>query len=349
MIFQEQTVPAGSLQLLLPAADDLLQLPQGQGRQIPFFPAGLLIQNQVLKLEHHRKLAAIRSTVLSGNGRSGAPGLPHRHQIRGCKCLPAHFPDVFVELRAVFQDLLIRDLAKQIHHIQPEASDAPVCPPADHGIQALAHFGIFPVEIRLLFGESVEVELFHFRHPFPGRAAKSRFQVIGRIVRLTIPPDVKIMPWILTALFGFPEPGVFIGGVAQHQIHDDADLPLLCLGDQFIHVGQGAEHGVNVLIIGNVVAVIILRGAEHRGKPNGIHPQLLQIVQFGNDTGNIPKAVAVAVAKAPGIDLIDYRILPPLIHSAALQLSGICKSYFSTESSTGASARKVMPSAFSGG
>lgn len=61
------------------------------------------------------------------------------------------------------------------------------------------------------------------------------------------------------------------------------------------------------------------------------------------------KAVAVAVAKAPGIDLIDYRILPPLIHSAALQLSGICKSYFSTDSSTGASARKVMPSAFSGG
>ena len=255
-----------------------------------------------------------------------------------------------MQFGAVLQYFLVGKLTKQVYNIQPEAADAPVGPPADHGVEGLAHFGVFPVQVRLLFGEAVEIELLNLRHPFPGRAAEGGFQIVGRGVRGTVPPDVEIVIGVFPALFCLPEPEVLVGGVVQHQIHDDADVPFFCLGNQAVHVGKGAEHGVNVLIVGDIVAVVVLGGLEHRGQPDGVDAQFLQIVQLGDDAGNVAQPVAVAVAEAAGVDLIDDGVLPPWLwaHFAVLQFSLTSSVYFSADTFTGTSERRVMPSASSG-
>ena len=44
-------------------------------------------------------------------------------------------------------------------------------------------------------------------------------------------------------------------------------LESLGIGDEVVHVGQRAEHGVNIAVVGNVVAVVILRAAVDGAEP----------------------------------------------------------------------------------
>ena len=64
---------------------------------------------------------------------------------------------------------------------------------------------------------------------------------------------------------------MLVGGVVENHVHQNLDAALTCLGEQAAHILQRAEHGLDVLIVGDVVAVVVLRGLEHRGEPDGVH------------------------------------------------------------------------------
>ena len=65
---------------------------------------------------------------------------------------------------------------------------------------------------------------------------------------------------------------------------------------------------VNRPIVGNIVAVVYIGALKTGRNPNGVYAQLPQISYFGNDTLNVPLAVAVTIAKAPRIYLIKNQI-----------------------------------------
>ena len=218
-----------------------------------------------------------------------------------------------MQARTVARDLQIRLFGNLVNHIESESAYALIHPPEDHIINFPAQLRVLPVQIRLLYGKLVKIILLHFRHPLPCRAAEARAHIVRRRSLLAVAPYVIIMVRILAALLRFQKPAMFIRRMIQHQIHNDADVPLLCLRNQAFHIVQASEHRVNVLIVGNIISVVVLRGFAHRGKPDRINAQIRQVIQPPDNSLQIPDSIAVTVLEAAGIDLVNDRILPPFV------------------------------------
>jgi len=105
---------------------------------------------------------------------------------------------------------------------------------------------------------------------------------------------------------------VLVGGVIDHQVHHELHPPRVQLGDQLVDVGEGAERGVDVLVVADVVAVVVVRRPVHRREPDHVDAELVQIVQARDDPRDVADAVAVRILEAAGIDLVDDGGAPPL-------------------------------------
>ena len=157
----------------------------------------------------------------------------------------------------------------------------------------------------------MQVILSAFRHPFPCRAAEGRLQIIRILSLHAVTPYIKIMIGIILAFFRLQEPGMLIRTVVQNQIHDNTDPPFLRFRNQFIHILQLTENRINILIIGDIITIIILRRTKYRRQPNRINSQLLQIRELLYNPLKISYSIRIAVIKASGINLINNRLLPP--------------------------------------
>ena len=49
---------------------------------------------------------------------------------------------------------------------------------------------------------------------------------------------------------------MLVGGVVDHKIHHELHAALVQAGDQLVKVGEGAEHRVDIAVVGDVVAVV---------------------------------------------------------------------------------------------
>ena len=103
-----------------------------------------------------------------------------------------------------------------------------------------------------------------------------------------------------------------VGAVVVDEIHDDAHVALLRLGDQLLHVGERAEVGMDAAVVADVVAVV-----DHGGRIDGREPQCaraerLQVVELFRDAADVARALAARVVEALGIDLVDGGVLPPM-------------------------------------
>ena len=94
--------------------------------------------------------------------------------------------------------------------------------------------------------------------------------------------------------------------MVDYQVHDDADAPLMGFCKQFVEVLHGAEFLHNLLVAGDVIAIVIVGGAEHRGKPQGVDPQLFQVVHLLQNARQVTDSVAVGIIKAAGVNLVNH-------------------------------------------
>lgn len=165
----------------------------------------------------------------------------------------------------------VRALGNQRNHIHAEAVNAAVKPPVHHVVYRAAHSRIFPVEVRLLLRELMQVVFATLRAVLPSGATEIRPPLIGlgtglagRGARTRRAPPVPVGVLIIL-VFGRFKPGVFIGSVIDNKIHHDLEPALVGLGQQLIHVVECAEQRINVLIVGNIVAIVVLRRLVYRG------------------------------------------------------------------------------------
>ncbi len=130
--------------------------------------------------------------------------------------------------------------------VEAEAGDAAVEPEA-HGVEhGLLDGGIAPVEVGLLHVELVIVELLDGGDPLPCGAAEEGDPVVGRDAAFVLEalliggdvgavgwdavvPDVPVVLGIGAGAGGVDEPLVFVGGVVEDHVEDDADVALPCL------------------------------------------------------------------------------------------------------------------------
>jgi hypothetical protein len=81
--------------------------------------------------------------------------------------------------------------------------------------------------------------------------------------------------------------------------------------EQLVEVGEAAEHRFDALVVADVVAVVVLRRGVDRREPYGVDPERGEMVEVGDDAGQVPYAVTVGVGEAARVDLVDDRRGPP--------------------------------------
>jgi hypothetical protein len=66
---------------------------------------------------------------------------------------------------------------------------------------------------------------------------------------------------------------VLVGGVVRNEVEPDVDVVVSCLGYECVVVGERAEVGVDIAVVGDVVAPIDVRARMNRAEPEGVDPK----------------------------------------------------------------------------
>ncbi len=92
---------------------------------------------------------------------------------------------------------------------------------------------------------------------------------------------------------------------------------------QRVEVVEGAEQRVDVAVVGDVVAGVLLRRREEGREPDRVDAEVGERVEAGGDAGQVADAVAVGVRERARVDLVDDGGAPPLaaLTSPALRSS----------------------------
>ena len=246
------------------------------------------------------------------------PGTVHAERHRRGISLRTHRP--VLNGRPLFarqKTLVVDQFGDHDNHVHAETVDTPVHPPVHHPVDGLTHLRVLPVQVGLLLRELVEEVLTAVRVVLPGGAAEIRPPPVGFRARgarfMTGPgraPPVPVGMRVVGIARGL-EPGVLVGGVVDDQVHDHLDSPAMGLVQKLIHIVHGAEDGVDVLIVGDVVPVVILRGSVDGAEPDHIHAQVGQVIQTLGDARQVAVAVTVGVLEGSRVDLVDHGIGPP--------------------------------------
>ncbi len=135
--------------------------------------------------------------------------------------------------------------------------------------------------------------------------------------------SLSLQTYQLRALdFGFAapralEPVVLVGGVVDDELGDDAQAALLRFQDEAAKVLHRPEVGIDVAVVGDVVAVVAAGRGVERQQPQRGDAEILQIVELVGQPREIADAVIVAVVKRLHMELVDDGVLVPKLVVAA--------------------------------
>jgi len=273
-------------------------------------------------------------------------GFAHGHDVVVAEAVAAqvvhvleHTTDIHVHVlaRNMLESLRIghvgqvRNLLHVAHRVKAKAVDALVQPPAHHLVHCGANLEVLPVQVGLAGREQVQEILPGSLVVLPRRALEDALPVVRLVARgttdtaLAIAPHVPVALGVVTGRTRLDEPGVLVAGVVDHQIEDQAHAPAVHLGQQVIEVGHGAELLHDRLVVGDVVAVVVVRRLVHRADPDHVDTERFEIVEARGDAIEIANAIAVGIHEAARVDLVGHRLLPPLRRHSRTALLFHCR------------------------
>ena len=99
--------------------------------------------------------------------------------------------------------------------------------------------------------------------------------------------------------------------VVRDDVDDRADAELEGLADEQLGVLEGAEGGVDVAVVRDVVAAVGERRRVPGVEPERVDAELLEVPESTAHAAQVAGAVAVRVREAADVDLVDHRAAPP--------------------------------------
>ena len=96
--------------------------------------------------------------------------------------------------------------------------------------------------------------------------------------------------------------------MVEHHIEHDPDAVLPESGDHLLNIFHRAQLGVNGVVVGNVVAVIVLGRGEERVEPHHAHPQRCHIGHLLDNAANITGWPPVRGIERLWVDLVDHAV-----------------------------------------
>lgn len=226
-----------------------------------------------------------------------------------------------LELGGKIVDWCIQELgafAIHFHRVDPEPVN-PTLEPKHHraledGVTADA---VLPIEVGLLWGEEVKVTLLCLLIPFPGTSTKVSSLTVGGLpvpIRIIFgwTPDVPVTLRVRLGRPGLFEPGMFKRSVADNKIEDCPHPTVMASFDELFSVSKSPVFVVDILIVRDIITHVILGIFVCWGYPEDVHPQVFQIVEGGDNTGEVAHSIAIGVFLTRRPDLIYNPLLPPL-------------------------------------
>lgn len=139
------------------------------------------------------------------------------------------------------------------------------------------------------------------------------------IRRLAIPllviprrlPHIPIAVLIILRAARLLEPLMLVTRMVHDQIHEQLHAPIMTALDESLDVRDRAVFFGNAVVIGDVVAHVHLGRLVRRTEPDDVHADVLDVVQLGDDAGDVADAVIVGVFEGGGPDLVDGAFFPP--------------------------------------
>ncbi len=226
-----------------------------------------------------------------------------------------HRADALEHLVGLGQVLVVGAFAlDQVRHgVQPQAVHAHVQPVPHHRQHFLEHLRVVVVQVGLVRVEAVPEVGIGDRVPGPVRFFGVAEDDAGAGVGLVV-----IRPYIEIArgrtgprTAGALEPRVLVGGMVDHQFGDDAQPARMGGANQPAHVGHGAVVGMHAAVVGDVVAVVAAGRGIERQQPDRVHPEVGDVIQFGDQPRQVADAIVVGVEERLHVQLVDDRVLVP--------------------------------------
>src|ERR1700752_4638100 len=78
-----------------------------------------------------------------------------------------------------------------------------------------------------------------------------------------------------------------------------------------VEVSEAAVHGVDGLVIGNVIAEVHVGRREAGSDPDGVHTKFLQGVELGGDAVEVTNAVVVRIRETARVAFVENGVPPP--------------------------------------
>ena len=171
-----------------------------------------------------------------------------------------------------------------------------------------------PVEVRLLRREQMEVPL-AVVDARPRRPAEDRLPVVRRQLavgsRAGPEPETLALGRAGRRRERLAEPRVLARDVVRDDVDDRADPERARLGDQLLGLLQRPEGGIDRAVVGDVVTGVRHRRRVPGVEPEGVDAEIAKVRKPFPHAGEIADAVAVRVAEAPDVDLVDDGVAPP--------------------------------------
>src|SRR4029450_9439022 len=115
-----------------------------------------------------------------------------------------------------------------------------------------------------------------------------------RLRRLLLRPDVPIPIFRIWVGARLLDPSMLVGGVVHYKIDQNANAALLCAVGKLNEIAEGAISGIDIVIVGNVVAIVPARRSLKRHQPNRGHAQSVQIIEAAHESWEITDPIAVS-------------------------------------------------------
>jgi hypothetical protein len=105
--------------------------------------------------------------------------------------------------------------------------------------------------------------------------------------------------------------------VRGDEVEQDADSSLTSVGNERVEVGERAEVGVHVAVVGDVVAPVLVRRREGGVQPDAVDTEPLEVVETIAEPDQVSDPVVRRVRERARVDLIEHAGAPPGLRGAS--------------------------------
>ena len=201
---------------------------------------------------------------------------------------------------------------ERVSDVDTEAVDASLKPELKSLLELGTQSGVTPIEVGLFRQEQMAVVLSACFIEGPGWASEVCDPVVGRsAVGCWVTPQVVVAVGTGRVLNCSSEPPVLVAGVVRNDVEHNSQTEFVRAINQPLHCHQVAEDGLDVDIVGNVVAVICHGRRVARRDPDDVDAQPGEVVQALGDPGQIADSVSGAVSERADINLVTHGIVEP--------------------------------------